>query len=101
MYVHIKQLNTVLDGNLIIGCSYRPSLKYFFGEKIKSNSITWEWSDKKMKFCKKERRTMGFKAICTKEQDSTKHAQWSETEDSIWKLYGWKKTCFTYYLFCR
>ena len=44
-----------------------------------------------MKFCKKERRTMGFKAICTKEQDSTKHAQWSEIEDSIWKLCGWKR----------
>ena len=54
-----------------------------------------------MKFCKKERRTMGFKAICTKEQDSTKHAQWSEMEDSIWKLYGWKNTFFMYYLFYR
>ena len=47
-----------------------------------------------MKFCKKERRTMGFKAICTKEQDSTKHAQRSEIEDSFWKMYGWKKYLF-------
>ena len=44
---------------------------------------------------------MGFKAICTKEQDSTKHAEWSEIEDSIWKLYGWKNTFFMYYLFYR